>query len=229
MSRQITIEPVTRIEGHAKITLRLDDDGKLETARFHVNEFRGFERFCEGRLFHEMPLITERICGICPVSHHLTSAKAGDAILGVEPPRPAQLLRELMHMGQTDPVPRHAFFHAGRTGPDSRGGFRPRVAQRGRSLPGGPEAHLEGDPPPEIRPGNHRATGRTARASQFRHPRRSEPGAGRRRPRRDPGRRPGDAGIHPGRPGHSQKLGRETRGGHARVRGLSERLSRHGG
>jgi len=116
MSRQITIEPVTRIEGHAKITLRLDDAGKLESARFHVNEFRGFEKFCEGRLFHEMPLITERICGICPVSHHLTSAKAGDAILGVQPPRPAQLLRELMHLGQT--IQSHAMHFFMLAGPD---------------------------------------------------------------------------------------------------------------
>ncbi|MGO8836201.1 MAG: Ni/Fe hydrogenase subunit alpha [Limisphaerales bacterium] len=116
MAQKITIEPVTRIEGHAKVTIRLDDSGKLESARLHVNEFRGFERFCEGRLFHEMPLITERICGICPVSHHLTSAKAGDAILGVEPPRPAQLLRELMHMGQT--IQSHAMHFFMLAGPD---------------------------------------------------------------------------------------------------------------
>lgn len=116
MERTITIEPVTRIEGHAKITLRLDDAGKLESARFHVNEFRGFERFCEGRPFHEMPLLTERICGICPVSHHLASAKAGDAILGVEPPRPAQLLRELMHMGQI--IQSHSMHFFMLAGPD---------------------------------------------------------------------------------------------------------------
>ncbi len=116
MGRKITIEPVTRIEGHAKVTLHLDDAGKLETARLHVNEFRGFEQFCEGRLFHEMPLITERICGICPVSHHLASVKACDAILGVEPPRPAQLLRELMHMGQT--IQSHSMHFFMLAGPD---------------------------------------------------------------------------------------------------------------
>lgn len=116
MSRKITIEPVTRIEGHAKVTLHLDDAGKLESARLHVNEFRGFEQFCEGRLFHEMPLITERICGICPVSHHLASAKACDAILGVEPPRPARLLRELMHMGQT--IQSHSMHFFLLAGPD---------------------------------------------------------------------------------------------------------------
>src|SRR5512135_782587 len=101
MAQKIMIEPVTRIEGHAKVGVYLDDAGQVDKAVFHVNEFRGFEKFCEGRLFFEMPQITERICGICPVSHRLASAKACDAILDVEPPRPAKLLRELMHMGQT--------------------------------------------------------------------------------------------------------------------------------
>ena len=121
MVRTITIEPVTRIEGHAKVTIRLDDAGNVEQARFHVNEFRGFEKFCEGRMFYEMPLITERICGICPVSHHLASAKACDAILGVEPPRPAQLLRELMHMGQT--IQSHSMHFFELAGPDLILGF----------------------------------------------------------------------------------------------------------
>lgn len=121
MSRTITIEPVTRIEGHAKVTVHLDDAGQVEKARFHVNEFRGFEKFCEGRLFNEMPLITERICGICPVSHHLTSAKACDQILGVEPPRPARLLRELMHMGQV--IQSHSMHFFELAGPDLLLGF----------------------------------------------------------------------------------------------------------
>jgi len=99
--QKITIEPVTRIEGHAKVTIYLDDKGKVDKAFFHVNEWRGFEKFSEGRPFFEMPQITPRICGICPVSHHLASAKACDRLIGVEPPRPARLLRELMHMGQT--------------------------------------------------------------------------------------------------------------------------------
>ncbi len=100
MGQTITIEPVTRIEGHAKVNVHLDDSGRVEKARFHVNEFRGFEKFCEGRMFYEMPQITERICGICPVSHHLASIHACDAIVGADPPRTAKLLRELMHMGQ---------------------------------------------------------------------------------------------------------------------------------
>ncbi len=121
MANTITIEPVTRIEGHAKVTIHLDDAGTVKQARFHVNEFRGFEKFCEGRMFYEMPLITERICGICPVSHHLASAKACDEILGVEPPRPARLLRELMHMGQT--IQSHSMHFFELAGPDLILGF----------------------------------------------------------------------------------------------------------
>ena len=78
MSTRIVIDPVTRIEGHAKISIYLDDQGNVTDARFHVSEFRGFEKFCEGRPFWEMPGITARICGICPVSHLLASAKRGD-------------------------------------------------------------------------------------------------------------------------------------------------------
>ncbi|HPC07009.1 MAG TPA: nickel-dependent hydrogenase large subunit, partial [Anaerolineaceae bacterium] len=100
VAQKITIEPVTRIEGHAKVTVHLKPDGKVEHAYLHVNEFRGFEKFCEGRMVFEMPYITPRICGICPVSHHLASAKAGDDLLSCPPPRPAVMLRDLMHMGQ---------------------------------------------------------------------------------------------------------------------------------
>jgi NAD-reducing hydrogenase large subunit len=111
MARQIIIDPVTRIEGHAKITIRLDDAGEVADARFHVAEFRGFEKFCEGRPLWEMAGITARVCGICPVSHLLTSAKAGDAILAVTPPPAAVKLRRLMNLGQI--VQSHAlsFFH----------------------------------------------------------------------------------------------------------------------
>ena len=73
MSSVITISPVSRIEGHAKITIHLNAKGEVEDARFHVNEFRGFEKFCEGRLLWEMPGLTSRICGICPASHLVTS------------------------------------------------------------------------------------------------------------------------------------------------------------
>src|SRR5512141_1827873 len=100
MSERIVIDPVTRIEGHAKITIQLDDAGAVKDARFHVIEFRGFEKFCEGRSFREMPVITARICGICPVSHLLASARAGDAILAVEVPVAAEKLRRLMNLAQ---------------------------------------------------------------------------------------------------------------------------------
>jgi NAD-reducing hydrogenase large subunit len=111
MSKRIVIDPVTRIEGHAKISIFLDDEGNVSDAEFHVVEFRGFEKFCEGRPYGEMPGITPRICGICPVSHLLASAKAGDAIMAVAIPPAADKLRRLMNLGQI--VQSHAlsFFH----------------------------------------------------------------------------------------------------------------------
>ncbi len=121
ISRKITIEPVTRIEGHAKVTIRLQDDGTVERAFLHINEFRGFEKFCEGRLVIEMPQITPRICGICPVSHHLAAAKTADQVLGCPPPRPASLLRELMHMGQV--IQSHGMHFFELAGPDLLLGF----------------------------------------------------------------------------------------------------------
>jgi NAD-reducing hydrogenase large subunit len=121
VSQKITIEPVTRIEGHAKITINLKPDGKVDHAYFHVNEFRGFEKFCEGRMVFEMPTITARICGICPVSHHLAAAKAGDIVYGAPPPRTASLLRELMHMGQVIQSNGMHFFEL--AGPDLILGF----------------------------------------------------------------------------------------------------------
>jgi NAD-reducing hydrogenase large subunit len=120
-TQKITIEPVTRIEGHAKVTIRMKEDGSVERAFMHVNEFRGFEKFCEGRLYFEMPQITPRICGICPVSHHLASAKAGDALTGQTPPHPANLLRELMHMGQM--IQSHGMHFFELAGPDLLLGF----------------------------------------------------------------------------------------------------------
>ncbi len=109
--KTVTIDPVTRIEGHGKITFQLDEQGRVTRARFHVTDFRGFEKFCEHRPFWEMPDITSRICGICPVSHMLASAKAGDAILGVHVPPAAHKLRRLIHWAQL--VQSHAlsFFH----------------------------------------------------------------------------------------------------------------------
>ena len=86
MAKRIIIDPVSRIEGHAKITIYLDDNDQVADANFHVTEFRGFERFCQGRPFWEMAGLSSRICGICPVSHMLASTKAGDRILAVAIP-----------------------------------------------------------------------------------------------------------------------------------------------
>jgi NAD-reducing hydrogenase large subunit len=110
-SKEIVISPVTRIEGHAKVTIHLGNDDSVKEARFHIVDFRGFEKFCDGRPFYEMPSITSRSCGICPVSHLMASAKACDAIVGVNPPKTAILLRRLIHMGQM--IQSHAlnFFH----------------------------------------------------------------------------------------------------------------------
>jgi len=116
LKRTITIDPVTRIEGHGKITLELDEHGKLADAHFHVTQFRGFEKFVEGRPMTEMPSIMARICGICPVSHLIASAKACDDLYAVEIPVAAVKLRKLMHLAQL--VQSHAlsFFHL--TSPD---------------------------------------------------------------------------------------------------------------
>jgi NAD-reducing hydrogenase large subunit len=128
MTRTVVIDPVTRIEGHAKISLYLGDDGRVQDARFHVVEFRGFEKFCVGRTFWEMPGITARVCGICPVSHILASAKAGDDVLGIRIPLRAEKLRRLMNWGQL--VQSHAlsFFHL--SAPDLLLGMDSDPAQR---------------------------------------------------------------------------------------------------
>ena len=120
-TQKITIEPVTRIEGHAKVTIHLNDGGTVDHAYLHINEFRGFEKFCEGRPYFEMPAITPRICGICPVSHHLAAAKAADDLANCPPPRPAALLRELMHMGQV--IQSHGMHFFELAGPDLLLGF----------------------------------------------------------------------------------------------------------
>ncbi len=114
MARKITIEPVTRVEGHGKVTIHLDDRNKVERARLHIVEFRGFERFVQGRPYWEAPVLVQRLCGICPVSHHLAAAKAMDVIAGVGPEGlspTAEKMRRLMHYGQM--LQSHAlhFFH----------------------------------------------------------------------------------------------------------------------
>ncbi|MFM7475376.1 MAG: Ni/Fe hydrogenase subunit alpha, partial [Microcystis aeruginosa] len=111
MTKTVVIDPVTRIEGHAKISIFLDDGGEVDDVRFHVVEYRGFEKFCEGRPMWEMAGITARICGICPVSHLLCAAKTGDKILAVQIPPAGEKLRRLMNLGQLTQSHALSFFH----------------------------------------------------------------------------------------------------------------------
>jgi NAD-reducing hydrogenase large subunit len=127
--RRIAIEPVTRVEGHGKVTLLLDDNNRVHQARLHIVEFRGFEAFIEGRPYWEVPVVVQRLCGICPVSHHLAAAKAMDLIAGYGPLTPtAEKLRRLLHYGQL--IQSHAlhFFHL--SSPDLLLGFESEVAKR---------------------------------------------------------------------------------------------------
>jgi NAD-reducing hydrogenase large subunit len=110
MSR-LVIQPVRRIEGHAKVSILLNDAGEVAGARLHVTEFRGFEKLCQGRPFHEMPILMSRVCGICPVSHVIASSKAGDALLGVEPPPAAIKQRKLANYAQILQSHALSFFH----------------------------------------------------------------------------------------------------------------------
>ena len=128
MSREVMIDPVTRIEGHSKITVYLDDHDQVTDAHFHVTQFRGFEKFTEGRPFHEMPAITARICGICPVSHLMASSKACDDLMAVKIPAAAVKLRRLMNLGQLIQSHALSFFHLG--SPDFLLGFDSDPAQR---------------------------------------------------------------------------------------------------
>jgi NAD-reducing hydrogenase large subunit len=109
--KTILIDPVTRIEGHSKITLHLDDQGRVDEARFHVTQFRGFEKFSEGRPFYEMPSLMARICGICPVSHLIASAKACDQLLAVRIPPTADKLRRIFGLAQVLQSHALSFFH----------------------------------------------------------------------------------------------------------------------
>lgn len=111
MSQRIVIHPVTRIEGHAKVSIYVDDHGEVQSAQFHVTEFRGFEKLAEGRPLHEMPGLMSRICGICPISHILASSKAGDMILGVELPPAAYKQRRLVNCAQVLQSHSLSFFH----------------------------------------------------------------------------------------------------------------------
>ncbi len=119
---KVVIEPVTRVEGHGKVTIHLDEAGQVTQARLHIVEFRGFERFIQGRPYWEVPVTVQRLCGICPVSHHLAAAKAMDVIVGVDKLTPtAEKMRRLMHYGQTYQSHALHFFHL--VSPDLLFGF----------------------------------------------------------------------------------------------------------
>ena len=126
--RRIAIDPVSRVEGHGKVTLLLDLQGKVQQVRLHIVEFRGFEAFIQGRPYWEVPVMVQRLCGICPVSHHLAASKALDMVLGVKVTPTAEKIRRLMHYGQI--LQSHAlhFFHL--AAPDLLFGFESDVGRR---------------------------------------------------------------------------------------------------
>ena len=128
-TRRIVIEPVTRVEGHGKVTILLDEESRVEQARLHIVEFRGFERFIQGRPYWEVPVMVQRLCGICPVSHHIAAAKAVDRLVGGEELTPTALkMRLLMHHGQFFQSHALHFFHL--CSPDLLFGFDADVAIR---------------------------------------------------------------------------------------------------
>lgn len=138
--RRVAIDPVSRVEGHGKVTLLLDEAGHVHEARLHIVEFRGFEAFIEGRPYWEVPVMVQRLCGICPVSHHLAAAKALDTVVGARPiTATAEKMRRLMHYGQV--MQSHAlhFFHL--SSPDLLFGFESDVGRR--NIVGVAEAHPE--------------------------------------------------------------------------------------
>src|SRR5574337_433917 len=136
--RRVAIDPVSRVEGHGKVTLLLDDAGHIQEARLHIVEFRGFEVFIQGRPYWEVPVMVQRLCGICPVSHHLVAAKALDRVVGAMPVTPtADKMRRLMHYGQI--LQSHALHFRRSSSPDLLFGFDSDVARR--NIVGVAQAH----------------------------------------------------------------------------------------
>ncbi|MGB5661285.1 MAG: Ni/Fe hydrogenase subunit alpha [Thermoanaerobaculia bacterium] len=128
-TKRIVIEPVTRVEGHGKVSILMDENNRVEQARLHIVEFRGFERFIQGRPLWELPVLVQRLCGICPVSHHLCAAKAVDGIIGAENLTPtAEKMRRLMHYGQMFQSHALHFFYL--ASPDLLFGFDAPVEKR---------------------------------------------------------------------------------------------------
>jgi len=127
--RRVAIEPVSRVEGHGKVTILLDEENRVHQVRLHIVEFRGFEVFIEGRPYWEVPVTVQRLCGICPVSHHLAAAKAMDLVAGYGPlTSTAEKLRRLLHYGQL--VQSHALHFFYLASPDLLFGFDSEVGKR---------------------------------------------------------------------------------------------------
>ncbi len=182
--RRVAIDPVSRVEGHGKVTILLDDQQRVQQVRLHIVEFRGFEKFIEGRPYWEVPVMVQRLCGICPVSHHLAASKALDRVVGAVPVTPSALkIRRLMHYGQV--MQSHAlhFFHLSVARPAVRLRQRsqpPQHRRRGRSAPRHRE---EGRAAAQVRAGGDPRHRRQARARHRLGARRHEQACQRRRPR----------------------------------------------
>ena len=163
--KKITIDPVTRIEGHAKITIQLDDEGSVADTQFHVTQVRGFEKFTEGRPFYEMPSITARICGICPVSHLLASAKACDAIMAVRIPPDRRQAARAAALRPVRAVARAQLLPPLRARPAAGLRLRSGAPQRPRPDRGEPGAGARRHRAAQVRPAGHRGAGEGAHPS----------------------------------------------------------------
>src|ERR1700758_4810763 len=174
MTQTITIDPVTRLEGHGKITIQLNAQGDVEDAHFHVTQVRGFEKSSEGRPFYEMPSLMARICGICPVSHLIASAKACDGLLAVRIPPTADKLRRIFGLAQV--VQSHAlsFFHL--SSPDLLLGMDADPSKSNLIGVPRPEARTGArrDQAAPVRAADHRAAGRKKNPSRMGCARRSQ-------------------------------------------------------
>ena len=187
MSQTITIDPVTRLEGHGKITIHLNGQGEVEDAHFHVTQVRGFERFCEGRPFYEMPSLMARICGICPVSHLIASAKACEAIMSVRIPPTAAQLRRMLNLAQM--VQSHALSFFYLASPDLLLGMEsdPKMRNILGVAAAKPELGRAGIGAAPLWPKHHRIAGRQARPSRMGRSRRRDRAAFRGQARQDSG------------------------------------------
>ena len=184
--KQIAINPITRLEGHGKIEIFLDDEGNVANAYLQVPELRGFEQFCVGRRAEDMPVITSRICGVCPEAHHLAATKALDGLFGVEPPAAAKKIRELLYMAFLRHRPYHALLRSGRAGLHRWARCSAGGAQHpGRDPQGRPGHRQAGDRVPRRATSCHSDAGRPGHPSARRAARRLEQGRLRGRARGD--------------------------------------------